>query len=154
MIRRTKAEVLPELPPKFHSVIEISPTAQLKAIVQREMDAFIQVERTRQPAKEQYARAAKRLGVDNFLNRSLAHIPLTIGDGALLEPRQVLLALIAKGLSDQPQFFVLAIGTILPCDRHQRLKICCRAIERRSPDEHAMSSSGYESIGVLDVCLL
>jgi SWI/SNF-related matrix-associated actin-dependent regulator of chromatin subfamily A-like protein 1 len=64
MIRRTKSEVLPELPPKFRSVIEISPTAHLKAIVQREMDAFIQVERTRQPAKEEYTRAAKRLGVD------------------------------------------------------------------------------------------
>jgi SWI/SNF-related matrix-associated actin-dependent regulator 1 of chromatin subfamily A len=40
MIRRTKAEVLPELPPKLRTIIELSPTTEMRALVERELDAF------------------------------------------------------------------------------------------------------------------
>jgi SWI/SNF-related matrix-associated actin-dependent regulator 1 of chromatin subfamily A len=43
MIRRTKAEVLPELPPKLRTVIELSPTTEMRALVERELDAFKRV---------------------------------------------------------------------------------------------------------------
>jgi SWI/SNF-related matrix-associated actin-dependent regulator 1 of chromatin subfamily A len=42
MIRRTKAEVLPQLPPKLRRVVEITPSIDLKALVDREFDAFKQ----------------------------------------------------------------------------------------------------------------
>jgi SWI/SNF-related matrix-associated actin-dependent regulator 1 of chromatin subfamily A len=40
MLRRTKAEVLPELPPKFRSVVEISPGSDLKELIREELAAF------------------------------------------------------------------------------------------------------------------
>jgi SWI/SNF-related matrix-associated actin-dependent regulator of chromatin subfamily A-like protein 1 len=41
MIRRTKAQVLPQLPPKLRTVIELSPAStEMKALVMRELDAF------------------------------------------------------------------------------------------------------------------
>jgi SWI/SNF-related matrix-associated actin-dependent regulator 1 of chromatin subfamily A len=40
MIRRTKAEVLPELPPKLRTVIELFPSTEMRALVMRELDAF------------------------------------------------------------------------------------------------------------------
>jgi SWI/SNF-related matrix-associated actin-dependent regulator 1 of chromatin subfamily A len=40
MLRRTKVEVLPELPPKFRSVVEISPGADLEGLIQEELSAF------------------------------------------------------------------------------------------------------------------
>jgi SWI/SNF-related matrix-associated actin-dependent regulator 1 of chromatin subfamily A len=40
MIRRTKAEVLPQLPPKFRRVVELSPSTDLKKLVQTELTAF------------------------------------------------------------------------------------------------------------------
>ena len=43
MIRRTKAEVLPELPPKLRTVVELSPTTEIKTLVERELDAFKKV---------------------------------------------------------------------------------------------------------------
>jgi SWI/SNF-related matrix-associated actin-dependent regulator 1 of chromatin subfamily A len=43
MIRRTKAEVLPELPPKLRTVIELSPTTEMRALVERELDVFKKV---------------------------------------------------------------------------------------------------------------
>jgi SWI/SNF-related matrix-associated actin-dependent regulator 1 of chromatin subfamily A len=40
MIRRTKAEVLPQLPPKFRRVVELSPSSDLKKLVEAELEAF------------------------------------------------------------------------------------------------------------------
>jgi SNF2 family DNA or RNA helicase len=37
MIRRTKAEVLPQLPPKFRRVVELQPGADLRAVVEHEL---------------------------------------------------------------------------------------------------------------------
>jgi SWI/SNF-related matrix-associated actin-dependent regulator 1 of chromatin subfamily A len=42
MLRRTKAEVLPELPPKFRSVVELAPDINLARLVQAELHAFEQ----------------------------------------------------------------------------------------------------------------
>jgi SWI/SNF-related matrix-associated actin-dependent regulator of chromatin subfamily A-like protein 1 len=40
MIRRTKAEVLKELPPKIRTIIELIPTADLKRCLKREREAY------------------------------------------------------------------------------------------------------------------
>jgi SWI/SNF-related matrix-associated actin-dependent regulator 1 of chromatin subfamily A len=40
MIRRTKAEVLPQLPPKLRRVVEMTPSSDLKTLVDRELAAF------------------------------------------------------------------------------------------------------------------
>jgi SWI/SNF-related matrix-associated actin-dependent regulator 1 of chromatin subfamily A len=40
MIRRTKAEVLPQLPPKIRTVIELHPTAGMKRLINSEMDLY------------------------------------------------------------------------------------------------------------------
>jgi SWI/SNF-related matrix-associated actin-dependent regulator 1 of chromatin subfamily A len=40
MIRRTKAEVLPQLPPKFRRVVELEPGADLRAVVEHELTLF------------------------------------------------------------------------------------------------------------------
>jgi SWI/SNF-related matrix-associated actin-dependent regulator of chromatin subfamily A-like protein 1 len=40
MIRRTKAEVLPQLPPKFRRVVELEPGVDLKAVVEHELAVF------------------------------------------------------------------------------------------------------------------
>ena len=40
MIRRTKTEVLPELPPKLRTVVELYPDAEMKRILKRELKAF------------------------------------------------------------------------------------------------------------------
>ncbi len=40
MIRRTKAEVLSELPPKIRTVIELYPTPGMKRLLKHEMDAY------------------------------------------------------------------------------------------------------------------
>jgi SWI/SNF-related matrix-associated actin-dependent regulator 1 of chromatin subfamily A len=40
MLRRTKAEVLPELPPKFRSVVEIFPGSDLEELIRGELTAF------------------------------------------------------------------------------------------------------------------
>jgi SWI/SNF-related matrix-associated actin-dependent regulator 1 of chromatin subfamily A len=40
MLRRTKADVLPSLPPKFRSVVELSPSSNLSQIIQAELWAF------------------------------------------------------------------------------------------------------------------
>ena len=40
MIRRTKAEVLPQLPPKIRSVIELYPDAEMQGLLKRELKAF------------------------------------------------------------------------------------------------------------------
>jgi SWI/SNF-related matrix-associated actin-dependent regulator 1 of chromatin subfamily A len=42
MLRRTKAEVLPELPPKFRSVVELAPDMNLARLVRAELQAFEQ----------------------------------------------------------------------------------------------------------------
>jgi SWI/SNF-related matrix-associated actin-dependent regulator 1 of chromatin subfamily A len=42
MLRRTKAEVLQELPPKFRSVVEISPGTDLEELIREELTAFEQ----------------------------------------------------------------------------------------------------------------
>jgi SWI/SNF-related matrix-associated actin-dependent regulator 1 of chromatin subfamily A len=40
MIRRTKAQVLPQLPPKLRTVVELYPDAEMKRILKRELKAF------------------------------------------------------------------------------------------------------------------
>jgi SWI/SNF-related matrix-associated actin-dependent regulator 1 of chromatin subfamily A len=40
MIRRTKAQVLPELPAKLRTVVELYPDAEMKRILKRELKAF------------------------------------------------------------------------------------------------------------------
>jgi SWI/SNF-related matrix-associated actin-dependent regulator of chromatin subfamily A-like protein 1 len=40
MIRRTKAEVLPQLPPKIRTVIELYPTVGMKRLLKHEMDLY------------------------------------------------------------------------------------------------------------------
>jgi SWI/SNF-related matrix-associated actin-dependent regulator 1 of chromatin subfamily A len=40
MLRRTKAEVLPQLPPKFRRVVEISPSTNMEKLVEAELAAF------------------------------------------------------------------------------------------------------------------
>jgi SWI/SNF-related matrix-associated actin-dependent regulator 1 of chromatin subfamily A len=40
MIRRTKAQVLPELPPKLRRIVEITPSTDLEVLVGRELAAF------------------------------------------------------------------------------------------------------------------
>ena len=40
MIRRTKAEVLPQLPPKIRTVIEVQPAGGMQRILRQEMDLY------------------------------------------------------------------------------------------------------------------
>ena len=40
MIRRTKAQVLPQLPPKLRTVVELYPDAEMKRLLKRELKAF------------------------------------------------------------------------------------------------------------------
>jgi SWI/SNF-related matrix-associated actin-dependent regulator 1 of chromatin subfamily A len=63
MIRRTKAEVLPELPPKLRTVIEFSPTTELRALVERELDAFKKV--VGHQNEDQFGTSAQKLKVNH-----------------------------------------------------------------------------------------
>lgn len=86
MYRRTKSEVLPELPSKFRSVIELSSEGDVAALVSAELDAFIKVEASHFGS---YAQDAKALRTDytqinwDDLSRirhqvALAKVPLVI----------------------------------------------------------------------------
>jgi SWI/SNF-related matrix-associated actin-dependent regulator 1 of chromatin subfamily A len=61
MLRRTKAEVLPELPTKFRTVIELSPTVAMRALVEKEREAF---RRVAQQQSDQFRNSIRKLRVD------------------------------------------------------------------------------------------
>jgi SWI/SNF-related matrix-associated actin-dependent regulator 1 of chromatin subfamily A len=61
MLRRTKAEVLPELPAKCRTVIELSPTVEMRTLVKKELDAF---RRVAQQQSEQFQASIRKLRVD------------------------------------------------------------------------------------------
>jgi SWI/SNF-related matrix-associated actin-dependent regulator of chromatin subfamily A-like protein 1 len=62
MIRRTKAEVLPELPAKMRTVIELSPTTEMRGLVERELEAFKAV--IGHHSAECFKESAAKLNVD------------------------------------------------------------------------------------------
>jgi SWI/SNF-related matrix-associated actin-dependent regulator 1 of chromatin subfamily A len=62
MIRRTKAEVLPELPPKLRTVIELSPGTEMRALVMRELDAFKKI--VGQVGEDSFGTGVRKLKVD------------------------------------------------------------------------------------------
>jgi SWI/SNF-related matrix-associated actin-dependent regulator 1 of chromatin subfamily A len=87
MLRRTKAEVLPELPPKFRTVIEIDPVVsddQIREAVAAELDAFerfeIAVKKLKYPGKDEidnlaearHKTAIAKVGyIDSFVSETL-----------------------------------------------------------------------------------
>jgi SWI/SNF-related matrix-associated actin-dependent regulator 1 of chromatin subfamily A len=67
MIRRTKAEVLPQLPPKLRRVVEITPSTDLKALVDREFDTFNQWQNSQGQDSESSLKSAPRLKTNVFV---------------------------------------------------------------------------------------
>jgi SWI/SNF-related matrix-associated actin-dependent regulator 1 of chromatin subfamily A len=58
MIRRTKAEVLPQLPPKLRQVVQLTPSSDLKALVDRELEAFERWQKSPSHGSELFAKPA------------------------------------------------------------------------------------------------
>jgi SWI/SNF-related matrix-associated actin-dependent regulator 1 of chromatin subfamily A len=62
MIRRTKAQVLPQLPPKLRTVIELSPNTEMRALVERQLDAFKKI--VGQQGEDPFGTGVRKLKVD------------------------------------------------------------------------------------------
>jgi SWI/SNF-related matrix-associated actin-dependent regulator 1 of chromatin subfamily A len=91
MLRRTKAEVLQELPPKFRSVVEISPGTDLEGLIREELAAFekqLKQERTSESYRDA-VRNTRRFSPDGENGRednlarirhkvALAKVPLVV----------------------------------------------------------------------------